>query len=303
MRYFKMPLDWNAITTYFSPTHLAIDLGWSRDHGGSNVDVFSCSDGDVVFAGDTYSTAGIMVKVRFDDKENNTTWYFQYKHLSSINVKQGEKIKMGMKVGNMGGTGGYAPHLHLDVVKCPYGYVYEQEVSDNRKKYSVNPLDYCFLYPGQEVNDGSKNNIFRLIGSDFKTNRDVSENQIQVVGYKLRCRNNYGLDGGFLGYIDYGIYNYDKVEIKDGYSWYRIKDNMWIAGTKEDTIVYEKVQDDCSSYKNKISVLENKIIELEKYIKELKSDNDYLVFAPSKSDYYYIYLDKDDEFNYKIIKK
>ncbi len=306
MKYFSMPLKWNAITTYFSSSHLAIDLGWNNSHGGPNVDVFSVSSGTVVFAGNTNGTAGNMVKIRFDDKGDNLTWYFQYKHLSKISVKTGDKVSIGNKIGNMGGTGGYSPHLHFDVIKCPYGFVYEQEAGDNRKKYSVNPLDYCFLFPGQEVNEASKSKIIRLLGSDIKVARNNSKNQIQVIGYKLRCRKSYGLNGEFLGYIDYGIYNYSDIKTKDGYDWYKIGDGMWIANTKEDTVVYKKENvSNCDEYLKEIEELKQQILlqqqEIEKLKKELDDPtwDDYYVFTASKSDYFYIYLDVGDVVYYK----
>ncbi len=289
---------WNAITTYFSPSHLAIDLGWNNNHGGSNVDVYSASDGKVVYSGNTFGTAGIMVRVRYDDKDDNTTWYFQYKHLSSTSVKTNQTIKMKDKIGNMGGTGGYDPHLHFDVIKCPYGYEYEQ-TQESREKYSVNPLLYCFLYPDQTCNAASEGKILRLLGPNIKTNKNASENQVEVIGYKLNCRDNYGLDGKFLGYIDYGYYNYQEVKNKDSYNWYKITDNLWVADVKGSLKVYPQQKDnDCEE---KIKKLEEEIKNYQEQIKNLQDSTlkDYYVFTADKDAYYYIYLQKNEVVYYK----
>lgn len=38
-----------------------------------------------------------------------------YFHLNSILVKEGQKVRAGHKIGTVGGTGGFAPHLHWEV--------------------------------------------------------------------------------------------------------------------------------------------------------------------------------------------
>lgn len=294
MTYFQMPLNWNAITSYFSDNHLAIDLGWNNEKGGPNVDVYSCSDGIVVFAGATGGTAGIMIKVRYDDQKNNITWYFQYKHLSKTNVKKGDKITRNSKIGNMGSTGGVSPHLHLDVIRCPYMYEYNQEVGNDRQKYSVNSLNYCFLYPYQTTNEKSKSKIDRLYGTDFKTTKNINKEQVEVVGYKLRARKKPGLNEEILGYIDYGIYDIiEKVE-KDNYIWYKLKDNIYIANVKEDTKYYQKenIKNNCEE---QIKSLQEKLEENQKSLDELSNLKEFI--AP-KAGNYYIYLQKNQKIYY-----
>lgn len=313
MTYFQMPLKWNAITTYFSSNHLAVDFGWNNDKGGPNVAVYSCSDGVVVFAGQTGGTAGTMVKVRYDDAKSNITWYFQYKHLSKIAVKKGDKITRNTQIGNMGGTGGYAPHLHLDVIKCPYMYEYEQEKGDDRKTYSVNPLDYCFLYPYQTTNEKSKSKIDRLYGSDFKVAKNSKKDQVEVVGYKLRVRAKPGLNEEILGYIDYGYYNVLDTTKKDNYTWYKLKENLYIANVKTDTKYYPKTEDSVITCEEKLTKLteQNTLLEtqnnllkaendkLKEQLKENNSENNNLKeFIALKDGYYYIYLMENEKVYY-----
>lgn len=153
--YFKYPTKFVGITTKFSSSHLGIDLGWNNNYGGKNAPIYSASAG-YVDSITTTGSAGNCVTVRRNDKANNCTWYFKYKHLSKISVKKGQNVNIYTKIGNMGNTGGnYSNHLHFDVVRCPYGYKYTQTDSA-RKKYSVNPTKYVYLYPDQAVGDSAK---------------------------------------------------------------------------------------------------------------------------------------------------
>lgn len=153
--YFKYPVKFVGITTKFSSSHLGIDLGWNSSYGGKNAPIYSASAG-YVDSITTTGSAGKCVTVRRNDKANNCTWYFKYKHLSKISVKKGQNVNIYTKIGNMGKTGGnYNEHLHFDVVKCPYGYNYTQTDSA-RRKYSVNPTKYVYLYPDQAVGDSAK---------------------------------------------------------------------------------------------------------------------------------------------------
>ena len=153
---FEYPTKFIGISDYFRSQHLGIDLGWNRNYGGPNADIMSATPGKVISTG-MFGTAGNMVKVRYDDKKRNTTWYAQYKHLSAISVKTGQTLKVGSKVGKMGATGGdYGPHLHFDLIRCPYGYSYSQN-STTRPKYSVNPVKYLYATKDHVVgNDTQK---------------------------------------------------------------------------------------------------------------------------------------------------
>ena len=68
--------------------------------------------------------------------------------------------------------------------------------------------------------------------------RDEYKNQIEVLVEKLRIRTSPGLDGEVIGYANPGFYNYLETVEKDGYVWYRIADNNWIASNDEWTKVY-----------------------------------------------------------------
>ena len=166
--YFRYPVDYIAISVPFSPPeHYAVDFGWSSSNGGQTQSIYSAFSGTVDMAGFYTGGAGNMVRIYFDDKENNCRWYGIYKHLSKINVKNGDEIILGSKIGNMGSTGDASGnHLHFDLIRTSYGSSYTQ-TSSSRAKYSVDPIKYLYAYPEQvvgNVTDG-KYDIKRFIES------------------------------------------------------------------------------------------------------------------------------------------
>lgn len=219
-KYFQFPVNWATVSTYFSSSHLGVDFAWNSKHGGSKVPIYSIFSGTVSKAGYFSGGAGNMVEVYVDDKENNCRWYARYKHLSKIAVKEGDKIAQGAQVGNMGNTGeSNGAHLHFDLVKCPYGHVYEQN-STQRSKYSLNPMDYLLLFDHQTHGENFKGGQL-LLGTSKSVPRDITKEQIQVNSFKLRVRETADLKGKFLGYIDDGIYDFIEMKELDGYKWYK----------------------------------------------------------------------------------
>ena len=126
-------------------------------------------------------------------------------HLDSFVVKKGDKVKEGTLIGYTGKSGrATGVHLHLGMTKIgsntwlnPHNYDYVPEVKDN----VVNPVS-----------------------------RDENKNQIKVLATKLRCRKEPTLKGAIVGFVQTDKY-YDYTEIKsnDGYTWYKIADNQWVA--------------------------------------------------------------------------
>ena len=68
--------------------------------------------------------------------------------------------------------------------------------------------------------------------------RDEYKDQIEVKVPELRVRTQPTLESDILGYANIGFYNYYEVADNDGYRWYRIADNQWIASNDEWTTVY-----------------------------------------------------------------
>lgn len=309
-KYFKLPLKWSTITTYFSSSHRGLDFGWNSSQGGSNVPIYASTDGVVTMA-QSWGDAGNTIRIRYDDPNKKYSIFTQYKHLSKMSVKVGSKVKMGQQIGNMGNTGSASTgaHLHFDFVKTPYQYNYTQSSSD-RAKYSLNPSDYCFLFEGQTHGESAKG-LMSLLGTSKVVKRDTTKNQIEVVGYKLRVRKGAGTNQSVLGYCDYGIYDYTETKSANDYVWYKLSFG-WIAGTKEDTKIYAKEEQtptndkEIEELQNKIKEQDDIILAQKSTIEQQKEEIDQLhqklakvsnlkVFVANKSDYYYLKLNKDQK--------
>lgn len=99
--------------------------------------------------------------------------------------------------------------------------------------------------------------------------RDETKDQIEVIVPELRIRTSPSLKSDILGYASEGFYNYLETKESDGYTWYRISSENWIASSDEWTKIYPKKEDE---YIN-IKVLDKKdgyvLVDLGKvYIKE-----------------------------------
>ena len=68
--------------------------------------------------------------------------------------------------------------------------------------------------------------------------RDEYKNQIEVKVEKLRVRTTPSLNGEILGTAKEGFYNYYEIVDAEGYNWYRIADNQWVAYNEEWFNVY-----------------------------------------------------------------
>ena len=235
-KYMRYPVNWVAITTYFSSSHYALDYGWNSAHGGANVPVYAVADGKVFDIGRSTGSgnAGIYVWTRHEFANYDILTRYAHLQDGSIKVYVGSTIKQGQQIANMGGTFGYANHLHHDVWKVPKGYKFNW---GDRAKYAVNPTQYLFLFDDQSHGENA-NGVTRVVGSKNIVSRNTNNNQIEVVG-SLKCRKGAGTNQSILGLIDYGIYNYSETKTANGYTWYNVGFG-WIAGTKEDTKVYPK---------------------------------------------------------------
>ena len=74
--------------------------------------------------------------------------------------------------------------------------------------------------------------------------RDEKKDQIEVKVTELRVRTTPSLNGEILGYAQEGFYNYYEIVDIDGYNWFRIADNQWIAFNEEWETVYPKKEDE-----------------------------------------------------------
>ncbi|MBQ8829690.1 MAG: CHAP domain-containing protein [Burkholderiaceae bacterium] len=94
------------------------------------------------------------------------------------------------------------------------GFIYNPAVKDEPKKPAVTPT----------------------------VKRDTRKNQIQVKVTNLRVRTGAGTKYSSIGYAKEGYYNYTETKVANGYTWYKIATNQWIASSKNWTTVYKVVK-------------------------------------------------------------
>lgn len=274
MKYNKMPLEYNGITCKYKDTtepyysisnpHKGVDLGWNNSYGGqNNTPVYSINDGTVIDLGKSTgaNNAGNYVVIRHS-YDNNYDLCSRYLHLKdgSTKVKKGDKVKRGQQIAIMGGTYGYAVHLHYELWKVPKSWKYN---INDRSKYVVNPLDYTYQFDDQK--NSSDTILTKVVGTSKQAKRDTTKNQLEIVGSLLRVRKGAGTNQTVLGYIDFGIYNYTETKEANGYTWYNVGFG-WVAYLKDDVKIYpkEKIQNE------EIEILEKQIEELTIQLNEQK---------------------------------
>lgn len=132
------PVNYIYITNNYSSSHQAIDLGW---RGNPNVPIYSCFKGEVTRSFFDNLGGGLTLTIKYDNGYTS-----DFKHLSEILVKIGDKVSQFEQVAIMGNTGWdtTGPHLHFNL-------------SLNNKR--VNPLEHCYVYPNQEVSNADKNKV------------------------------------------------------------------------------------------------------------------------------------------------
>lgn len=130
--YFKFPWDRVAITQYYSSKHQAID----NSSKGNTYAYLPC-DAKIV-KNQWYDDYGWMVEYEAKDERGSFIMADgHFKKKSSLKV--GQTYKMGTKIGEIGTTGNSTgPHDHF-------------RIALNGKR--VNPLDYLYVYDGQEVHE------------------------------------------------------------------------------------------------------------------------------------------------------
>lgn len=136
----RYPLDFIGITQYYSQKHQAIDLGW---HNTPNEKIYSCAKGKVTsIYEDVNYGGGLTLVIVYENGFRS-----EFKHLSSIIVKVGEDVEAYQHVAYMGESGWncLAPHLHLNLY--------------NEDGNRVNPIDFLYVYEGQEVSEKDKNKV------------------------------------------------------------------------------------------------------------------------------------------------
>lgn len=287
--YEKLPLDYINVTSKFgyredpitgvTKYHYGVDFGWHKYKGAP---IYAPHDAVVVT--EAYnSSMGNYVVLKHD--KNDKTIITRYFHLRErAIVKSGKQLKQGDIIGYMGSTGySTGVHLHFEYWICPKGYNYN---SSERSKYAVDPLKHVYLFEDQEVSSKANSLVQKIIGKPIL--KDENKNQLKVIDSKLRCRTTPSLEGTNLGYINYGYYDILDTEQADNYIWYKIGKDRWIANVEGNIEIYL-----VNSNSNELQT-ENEELKL-----QLEAiEKNYKIFKCEKSDYYYIYLEKDEKIYY-----
>ena len=105
------------VTQSYGGEHTGVDIGWSVS---PTQDIMSYTGGTVIYTQTGYGNAigstgmdsyGNMVQIQYDD---GTTGLFA--HLSNVDVKEGDRVEAGQKIGNMGNSGNASGnHLHYEM--------------------------------------------------------------------------------------------------------------------------------------------------------------------------------------------
>ena len=166
----KFPLRYIALTQLFTSKHRGIDMAWNSKQGGKNVPVYAADDGVVYSTKDNDKSGkswGNFVKIKHNDGT-----YTLYAHLKNgIKVKNGQNVKQGDQIGNMGNTGdSKGNHLHYEV------YI-DGASTSNRK----NPLDYTYVFDGQIVHpDDTKKVKYKPKDTPKVDEKDTKIQELQI---------------------------------------------------------------------------------------------------------------------------
>jgi murein DD-endopeptidase MepM/ murein hydrolase activator NlpD len=108
--YFDWPVDEARMTRGFLPNrkkpHLGIDLAAPK-----GTKILAAQDGTVIYTGRDFRGFGRLIMI-----EGVNGWASFYAHLSTIAVKEGQKVKQGQVIGGMGRSGhATGVHLHFEI--------------------------------------------------------------------------------------------------------------------------------------------------------------------------------------------
>lgn len=264
------------ITQYYggSGNHLGIDIV------GKNytIDtVVAHSEGTVIFIQtgqkNNQGSTGNASYGNFVKLSHGKGYFTLYAHLDTVNVKVGDKVKKGQIIGMMGNTGNsYGAHLHFEVYK------------NNTR---TNPLSYL----DADLFSTTTNTV----------SRDENKNQLKVNVNDLRIRKSPSINSEIIGMsLENGIYNYYETKNEDGYNWYKVADNQWLANKDNWCTIYPKKELDLE-LNEEIQKLKEQIKLLEQENADLKENSSNSVFVAPRSGLYYIELQENEQLVYKKV--
>lgn len=191
--------------------------------------------------------------------------------------KLGAIYKQGEYYSDMGTAGGVATHCHLEVIKGKFKMT-NKVTSVGAYKFDNTIEPYKALFLNKEgLIKYSKYKWTTLpdtVGTPVKRNEYID--QIEVIAEVLRARKKPSLKGEVLGYINQGIYNIISSTQADGYTWYQVEQNVWIAYNKEWETLLPKKETEEEQLKKEIKTLKETNVKLQQTILELQQSNEKL---------------------------
>lgn len=166
------------------------------------------------------------------------------------NLWVGKELKQGeyfYKMGSKGQSSGV--HLHLEVGAGKFtgsGWYQDPDTGKWRINNGVE-IPTAMMYSNDTVlgedtrynwKKESEVNPIKMVGTPVA--RDEYKDQIEVYVDMLHCRKAPSLNGEIEGYTNLGIYNILDKQNADGYDWYKIEENRWIAYNEKWEHLYPK---------------------------------------------------------------
>lgn len=249
-----------------SDFHKGIDL---IDKNEKNDHIIAFEDGvvietrDSVEGYDATKSAGNYVYIKHDN--NYTTRYLHMK-LGSVRVKKGDKVKKGSIIGYTGATGYVTgTHVHFEI---------------RNNNIAEDPLPYL---------EGTNKIIKTKIYLGTKVTKDTTKDQIMIKENVTDLRVRESPNGKILGYINPGIYNIISKDTKDGYDWYQIDTDNYIAYDPKWATLYLKETSLNIDLEKQIEILKQKVEQLTKENESLKEEGK-LIYTATQNDIYAIKL-------------
>lgn len=176
---------------------------------------------------------------------------FMTAHDDSFDATVGQIVPQGTQLGNMGTKSPKGDvtgvHCHIEIAQHwydasnwqqnQYGNWCFPDETDTDDCYFVNDTNIIEGYGGswkklEDVPVKEEKNITPIV------EKDEYKDQIEVKASQLRVRIEPSLNAEAIGHANIGFYNYLETKDNDGYTWYRISDNNWIAYNEEWENVY-----------------------------------------------------------------
>ena len=249
-----------------SDFHKGIDL---IDKNEKNDHIIAFEDGivietrDSVEGYDATKSAGNYVYIKHDN--NYTTRYLHMK-LGSVRVKKGDKVKKGSIIGYTGATGYVTgTHVHFEI---------------RNNNIAEDPLPYL---------EGKNKIIKTKIYLGTQVTKDTTKDQIMIKENVTDLRVRESPNGKILGYINPGIYNIISKDTKDGYDWYQIDTDNYIAYDPKWATIYLKENNLNIDLEKQIEILKQKVEQLTKENESLKEEGK-LIYTATQNDIYAIKL-------------